>query len=116
MSTGTVKMPGARTVRADYGQWLARGWEHQQAGRPIDAMVCYRRALNSNAYAVQARYRLGEVLRDLGRDDEAREAWRAGLSLQPEHVRLQLSVAGYPQASIQLTLYTLSNRPETPFN
>ncbi len=30
--------------------------------------------------------------------------------------RLQLSVAGYPQASVQLTLHTLSNRPETPFN
>ena len=30
--------------------------------------------------------------------------------------RLQLSAAGYPQASIQLTLYTLSNRPDTPFN
>jgi len=94
MSTGTVKMPGARMVRADYGQWLARGWEHQQAGRPIDAMICYRRALNSNAYAVQARYRLGEVLRELGRDDEARDAWRAGLSLQPEHLRLRLSLAG----------------------
>ena len=30
--------------------------------------------------------------------------------------RLQLSVAGYPQATVQLTLYTLSNRPDTPFN
>ena len=30
--------------------------------------------------------------------------------------RLQLSVAAYPQASVQLTLYTLSNRAETPFN
>jgi len=30
--------------------------------------------------------------------------------------RLQLSVATYPQASVQLTLHTLSNRPETPFN
>ena len=30
--------------------------------------------------------------------------------------RLQLSVAAYPQASVQLTLHTLSNRPETPFN
>jgi MSHA biogenesis protein MshJ len=30
--------------------------------------------------------------------------------------RLQLSVAAYPQASIQLTLYTLSNHAETPFN
>jgi hypothetical protein len=30
--------------------------------------------------------------------------------------RLQLSVAGYPQASAQLRLYTLSGRAETPFN
>jgi MSHA biogenesis protein MshJ len=30
--------------------------------------------------------------------------------------RLQLSVAAYPQASVQLTLHTLSNRAETPFN
>jgi len=30
--------------------------------------------------------------------------------------RLQLSVAAYPQATVQLTLYTLSNRSDTPFN
>jgi MSHA biogenesis protein MshJ len=30
--------------------------------------------------------------------------------------RLQLGVAAYPQASVQLTLHTLSNRAETPFN
>ena len=30
--------------------------------------------------------------------------------------RLQLSVAAYPQASVQLTLHTLSNRAQTPFN
>ncbi len=30
--------------------------------------------------------------------------------------RLQLSVAAYPQASVQLSLHTLSNRAETPFN
>ncbi len=94
MSSEAAGSLGQRAIRGDYGQWLARGRAHQQAGRPIDAMVCYRRALNSNAYAVQARYRLGEVLRDLGRDDEAREAWRAGLSLQPDHLRLQLSLAG----------------------
>src|SRR4029453_13202177 len=29
---------------------------------------------------------------------------------------LQLDVAGYPQASVRLSLYTLSNREETPFN
>ena len=30
--------------------------------------------------------------------------------------RLQISVVAYPQASVQLTLHTLSNRAETPFN
>jgi len=30
--------------------------------------------------------------------------------------RLQLSVVGYPQASVQLSLQTLSSRAETPFN
>jgi len=30
--------------------------------------------------------------------------------------RLQLSVAAYPQGSVQLSLHTLSNRAETPFN
>jgi tetratricopeptide (TPR) repeat protein len=80
-------------LREDYAKWLARGREHQRAGRPIDAMVCYRRALNSNKYAVQARYRLGEVLRALGRHEEARAAWLAGLAVNPEHERLLLRVA-----------------------
>ena len=94
MSIVTGNIPGAPTIRADYGRWLARGRAHQEAGRPIDAMVCYRRALNSNTYAVQARYWLGEVLRELGRDDEAQAAWRAALSFQPGHMRLLLSLAG----------------------
>src|SRR5215472_12683033 len=83
----------SQLMRQDYGEWLARGRAHQEAGRPIDAMVCYRRALNSNAQAVQARYRLGEVLRELGRDDEARATWRAGLALNPDHMRLVMSLA-----------------------
>jgi len=80
-------------MRQDYGEWLARGRAHQEAGRPIDAMVCYRRALNSNAQAVQARFRLGEVLRELGREDEAWATWRAGLALNPGHLPLILTVA-----------------------
>ncbi|HEV8256182.1 MAG TPA: tetratricopeptide repeat protein [Casimicrobiaceae bacterium] len=72
-------------IREDYAEWFARGRAHQKAGRPIDAMVCYRRALKSNQNAVQAQYRLGEALRDIGRDDEARRAWRAGLALSPDH-------------------------------
>jgi len=30
--------------------------------------------------------------------------------------RLQINVVAYPQASVQLTLHTLSNRAQTPFN
>jgi predicted O-linked N-acetylglucosamine transferase (SPINDLY family) len=82
-------------IREDYGQWLARGWAHQQAGRPVDAMVCYRRALRSNQHAVQAQYRLGEVLSTLGRHEEARTAWRAGLALNPGHLRLLLNLAAW---------------------
>jgi tetratricopeptide (TPR) repeat protein len=72
-------------MQEDYGQWFARGRAHQKAGRPIDAIVCYRRALRSNRHAVQTQYRLGEALRDIGRDDEARRVWRAGLALAPDH-------------------------------
>jgi predicted O-linked N-acetylglucosamine transferase (SPINDLY family) len=76
---------GLGSMQEDYGQWFARGRAHQKAGRPIDAIVCYRRALKSNRHAVQAQYRLGEALRDIGHEDEARRAWRAGLALSPEH-------------------------------
>ncbi len=71
---------------ADYGEWLARGQTHQQEGRPIDAMVCYRRALKANRHAVQAHFHLGEVLHELGRDDEARAAWRVAITWQPRHL------------------------------
>ncbi len=72
-------------MQEDYGQWFARGRAHQKAGRPIDAIVCYRRALRSNRHAVQTQYRLGEALRDIGREDEARRVWHAGLALAPAH-------------------------------
>jgi protein O-GlcNAc transferase len=81
-------------VSEDYEQWLSRGLAHQKAGRPIDAMVCYRRALKSNAYSVQAHFQLGEVLHALGREEEATAAWVAGLALAPAHPGLLLRVAG----------------------
>ncbi|HTR58099.1 MAG TPA: tetratricopeptide repeat protein [Casimicrobiaceae bacterium] len=81
-------------IRADYAKWLARGHEYERAGRPIDAMVCYRRAINSNQHSVEAQYRLGQLLRGLGRHKEAHAAWLAGLALSPEDERLLLVVAG----------------------
>src|ERR1043165_9581988 len=89
----TQNLAGEPGIRSEYGHWLARGREHQEAGRPIDALVCYRRALNANAYAVQARYRIGQVLRTLGREEEARAVWRGALALQPGHLLLQLNLA-----------------------
>src|ERR1700746_2304714 len=94
MSEAASATSNSGTKTTEYGQWLTRGREHHQAGRLIDALLCYRRALGANAYAVQARYRLGEILRELGRDDEARAVWRSGVMLQPGHVPLQLSLAG----------------------
>jgi len=68
---------------ADEAAWLARGQAHQRAGRNVDALLCYREALAVDRYAIQAHYHLGEVLRDLGRDGDAFDAWRTVLTLQP---------------------------------
>ena len=32
---------------SEYEQWVARGRAHQGEGRPIDAMLCYRRAIRA---------------------------------------------------------------------
>ncbi|HEY2864976.1 MAG TPA: tetratricopeptide repeat protein [Casimicrobiaceae bacterium] len=73
-------------ITVDDGAWLARGQVHQRAGRAIDALVCYREALAANRYAIQAHYRLGEILCDLGRDSNAFDAWHTVLTLQPRHL------------------------------
>jgi predicted O-linked N-acetylglucosamine transferase (SPINDLY family) len=56
-------------------------------------MICYRRALQSNPRGVEARWLLGEVLQELGRHDEARAEWRAGLELTPGSLPLLLQLA-----------------------
>ena len=66
--------------------WLVRGQAHQRAGRTVDALLCYREALAADRYAVQARFHLGEVLRELGRDGDAFDAWHTVLTLQPRHL------------------------------
>ena len=81
-------------IEADYGEWLARGQAHQQAARPIDAMLCYRQALKSNRNAVQVQFQLGEVLRDLGRREDAIAAFRMALKWQPKHLSSLVALAG----------------------
>jgi len=86
-------------IEAEYGEWLARGQAHQQAARPIDAMLCYRQALKSNRNAVQVQFQLGEVLRDLGRREEAVAAFRTALTWQPKHLSSLVALAGMLQAT-----------------
>jgi protein O-GlcNAc transferase len=76
-----------------YGEWLARGQAHLQAGLPIDAMLCFREALKHNRHAVAAHFHLGEALRSVRRYDEAIAAWRGALSMQPRHVPTLLALA-----------------------
>jgi predicted O-linked N-acetylglucosamine transferase (SPINDLY family) len=66
--------------------WLERGQAHQRAGGTVDALLCYREAVAANRYAIQAHFHLGEMLRDLGRDGDAFDAWRTVLTLQPRHL------------------------------
>ncbi|HEY2970343.1 MAG TPA: tetratricopeptide repeat protein, partial [Casimicrobiaceae bacterium] len=87
------RRPGPLTMREDYARWFTRGRAHQKAGHLIEAMICYERTLQSNAHAVRARFRMGEVLRELGRDADARAAWHAGLNLKPAHLPMRLALA-----------------------
>jgi tetratricopeptide (TPR) repeat protein len=76
-----------------YGEWLACGQAHLQAGLLIDAMLCFRQALKQNRHAVAAHFHLGEALRGMRRYEEAIAAWRATLSMQPRHVPTLLALA-----------------------
>ncbi len=81
-------------IDAAYGEWLARGQAHQQAGLPIDAMLCFRQALNANRHAVLAQFHLGESLSALHLSKDAVDAWRSALAMQPRHVPSLLALAG----------------------
>jgi len=68
------------TVASVYVDWLQRGLGHMNAGRPIDAILCFRRAMAAEsattAGAADVRFRLGEALWRLGRVDEAIQSFR----------------------------------------
>ncbi|HEY3179796.1 MAG TPA: tetratricopeptide repeat protein [Casimicrobiaceae bacterium] len=67
-------------------EWLARGRSHQQEGRPVDAMLCFRRALREAAQSADVRFHLGEVLWQMGRLSDAIALWRETAELSPQHV------------------------------
>jgi len=75
-------------------RWVTEARKARQANRPIEALIHYRRAIHSASESVQAHLELGELLLELGRQDEARKAWQAALVLRPDHVPSMLALAG----------------------
>ena len=69
-----------------YAQWLSRGRTHQTAGRPIDALLCYRRALREAADGADAQFHAGEIAWHLGNHAEAIAAWRRAVAGSPQHL------------------------------
>lgn len=77
----------------EYKQWFDRGRGHQWEGRPIDAMLCFRRAQRESPRASDAPFHLGEVLWQLGRIPEAIAAWRDAAAANPRHLAPNLALA-----------------------
>ncbi len=105
-------------IGAGYSEWLARGQTQQSAGRLVDALLCYRAALEANRHSVQAQFHLGEVLERLGRSSEGFEAWRAALTLQPRHVAALMAFGaaarrvGNPQEAAEAFRRALAIEPQ----
>ncbi len=76
-----------------YPDWLARGRGHLQQGRPIDAMLCFRRAIRAGPRAVEASFHLGEALWQLGQVRDAIAAWREASALAPDSAAVLLPLA-----------------------
>ncbi len=71
---------------SEYVQWFERGRAHQFEGRPLDAMLCFRRAARAEPRASDPHFVLGEVLWQLGRVPDAIAAWRESARLSPSHL------------------------------
>ena len=69
------------SAASESADWVARGRAHQWEGRPVDAMLCFRRASRADPRAPDPHFVLGEVLWQLGRLPEALAAWREAARL-----------------------------------
>ena len=78
---------------SDFTDWLQRGRTHMLAGRPIDAVLCFRRAAHANPRDVDARFHLGEVLWQLGLSDEAIAAWHHAAQIDSRFLAARLALA-----------------------
>ncbi len=84
---------------SEYAEWIARGRAHQRESRPIDAMLCFRRASRADPRAADPFFGLGEVFWQLGRLADAIATWR-------EAARLDASFLAPRQALAEALLAT----------
>jgi len=63
------------------------------AGRPIDAVLCFRRAAQADARGPEARFHLGEALWQLGLTEGAIQSWRDAAQVDPTFVAARIAVA-----------------------
>ncbi|HET9340497.1 MAG TPA: tetratricopeptide repeat protein [Casimicrobiaceae bacterium] len=73
--------------------WFQRGREHQWGGRPVDAMLCFRRAVAAAPAHGDARFHLGEVQWALGLTDAAKSSWAEVVRMSPKHLAGRLALA-----------------------
>ncbi|MFO0744748.1 MAG: tetratricopeptide repeat protein [Myxococcota bacterium] len=79
-----VRLAGMKAPRAiDH---YTHGWLLSHAGRGVDAVAAYDRALAIDKTLSDAHYNAGVVLTDLGREAEAVKRFEAALAVDPKHV------------------------------
>ncbi len=78
---------------ATYVDWLGRGRAHQSEQRPVDAMLCYRRAVRLFPAGHEAHQHLGEVLWQMGKLHEALAEWREARRAAPGDLAAHIAYA-----------------------
>ena len=87
------------SAAGECAEWIERGRNHQRERRPVDAMLCFRRASRADPRAPDPFFGSGEVLWQLGRLADAIAAWR-------EAARLDASFLAPRQALAEALLAT----------
>ena len=67
-------------------EWFKRGRTHQLEGRPVEAAGCFQRVVRLAPAAPEARFRLGEVMWQLGRLPDAIASWEDAVKLAPRNL------------------------------
>ena len=74
------------SAASEVADWIARGRTHQREGRPVDALLCFRRASRADPRAADPYFVLGEVLWQLGKLPDAVGAWQEAARVDPAYL------------------------------